>query len=143
MGWKDNGICGKTTHSCTGFVDFDDCVNTVVRYNGSTQYLSIDCFLKASAMSVLTVVQSGVAMTVPIGVWVPAAVLDDEFVSIRRLGALPDRVSPLCGSLPRLHPSNLVDVDLGLWRVLNVDVHQGWVERHCRRSDRQFKQYSL
>lgn len=94
-------------------------------------------------MSVLTVVHSAVAMTIPIGVWVPAAVFDDEFVSIRRLGALPDRVSPLCGSLPRLHPSNLVDVDLGLWRVLNVDVHQGWVKRHWKRSDRQFKQYSL
>lgn len=94
-------------------------------------------------MSVLTVVQSGVAMTVPISLWVPAAMLSDEFMSIRRLGALPDRVSPLCGSLPRLHPSNLVDVDLGLWRVLNVDVHQGWVERHWRGSGRQFKQYSL
>lgn len=113
----------------------------IVCFNDLTQYLSIDCFLKASShMSVLTVVRSGVA--IPSGVGVPAAMVTGGFVPVPRLGALLYRVSPLCGgrSLPRLDPSNLVDVDFGLWRVLNVDVHQGWVERHWRGRDPQFIQ---
>lgn len=119
----------------------------IVCFNDLTQYLSIDCFLKASSnMSILTVVRSGLAMAIPIPicVWVPAAVLTGGFMPVPRLGALLDRVSPLCGgrSLPRLDPSYLVNVDFGLWRVLNVDVHQGWVERHWRRRDSQFIQHS-
>ncbi len=83
-------------------------------------------------MSVLTVVWSGMAMTIPIGLRVPAAMFSDGFVSVSRLRALLNRVSPFRGgrSLSRLHPSYLVDVDFGLWRVLNVDVHQGRVKRH-------------
>lgn len=63
----------------------------MVCFNDFTQYLSIDCFLKASPhMSILMVVQSGVAITIPIGVWVPAAVLGGGFMSIPRLRALLD-----------------------------------------------------
>lgn len=73
----------------------------------------------------------GVAVTIPVSVWVSAAVLAGVFVSVSRLGALLDRVSPLCGgwSLPRLDSSYLVDLDISFWRMLNVDVDQGWVER--------------
>lgn len=40
-----------------------------VYFNDLAHYLSIDCFLKASAhMSVLTIVQSDMAMTISIGV---------------------------------------------------------------------------
>lgn len=92
-------------------------------------------------MSILTVVRSGMSMTIHIHVrvWVSAAMLIGGLMSIPRLGALLHRVSSLCGNwpLPRLDPSYLVDVDFGLWRVLNVDVDQGWVERHWRR-DTQF-----
>lgn len=96
-------------------------------------------------MSVLAVVRSGVAVPVPVpitvtvpvtvGVRVPAAMFTRVFVSIPRLGALLDRVGPLCEawSLPRLDPSYLMDLDLGLWRVLNVDIHQGRVERRWTR----------
>lgn len=93
--------------------------------------LSVDCLLKASSnVSVLTDVRCGVAMAVSIGVRVSAAVLTGVFVSIPRLRALLDRVSTLSGglSLPRLDSSYLVDLDFGLWRMLDVDVHQGWVE---------------
>lgn len=95
-------------------------------------------------MSVLTVVRLDVAIPIPIGVGVPAAMLISGFMSIARLGALLDRVNPICGgrSLPRLNPSYLVDMDFGIWRVLNVYVHQGWVERHWRRRDPQFTHYS-
>lgn len=81
-------------------------------------------------MSILTAVRPGLAMAIPTGMWVPAVMIIGGFMSIPRLGALLDRVSPLCGgrSLPRLDPSYLVDVDFGLWGVMNVDVHQGWVE---------------
>lgn len=95
--------------------------------------LSIDCFLKASSnWSILIVVLSGVAMPIPTGLWMPAVMLTGVFMCIPRLGALLHRVSPIAEgrSLPRLHPSYLVDMDFGVCRVLNVDVHQGWVERH-------------
>lgn len=61
-----------------------------------------------------------------------------------RLGALLDRVSPLCGdgSLARLDPSDLVDADRSLWRVLYVDVHQRRVERHCEQMEAEFRQPS-
>lgn len=74
---------------------------------------------------------SGMAMAVVIGVSVSAMIIGG-FMSIPGLRALLDRVSPFCGGRPltRLDPGYLVDLDLGLWRVLNVDVHQGWVERH-------------
>lgn len=88
-------------------------------------YLSVSGLLKASShVPVLTAVWSDVG--------VPAAVLDDGFLSVPGLGALLDRVSPLRAGQPltRLDPSYLVDVDPGLRRVLNVDVHQGRVERH-------------
>lgn len=112
----------------------------IVCFNDLTQYLSIDCFLKASShMSILTIVWSGMAMAIAIGVYVSATMIIGGFMSIPRLGALLDRVSPICGcwSLPRLDPGYLVDLDLGLWRVLNVDVHQRWVERHWRKGDPQ------
>lgn len=78
------------------------------------------------------VVRSGWVMPVSAGVWVPAAVVIGGFVSIPGLGALLDRVSPICGgrSLSWLDQRDLVDLDFGIWRVLDVDVHQGWVERH-------------
>lgn len=95
-------------------------------------------------MSVLTDVRCGVVMAVSIpgGVRVSAAMLTGVLMSIPRLGALLDRVGPLCApcSLPRLDSGYLVDLNLGIWRVLNVDVHQGWVERSWRR--REFIQYS-
>ncbi len=117
----------------------------IVCFNDFTQYLSVDCFLKASShMSILTVVQSGVAkpMPIPSGVCMPAAMLIGGFMPVPRLGALLDRVSPLCGgrSLPRLDPSYLMDVNFGVRRVLNVDIYQGWVERHWRGRDPQFTQ---
>lgn len=108
------------------------------------QYLSIHCLLKASSnVSVLTDVRCGVAVPVP--VWVFAAVLAGVFVSISGLGALLDRVSPLRGdwSLPGLDSSYLVDLDIGLWRVLNVDIHQGWVERCWRRRDQCRRQFTV
>lgn len=88
-------------------------------------------------MSVLAVVRPDMALTVPIGVRVSAAVLGGRFVRTPRLGALLDRVSPLCGdgSLARLDASDLVDADRSLRRVLYVDVHQGRVERHCKQTE--------
>lgn len=98
--------------------------------------LSVDCLLKASSnMSVLTDVRCGMAVAmavaVSIGVRVSAAVLTGVFLSIPRLRALLDRVGPLSGggSLAWLDSSYLVDLDLSLWRMLDVDIHQGWVER--------------
>lgn len=59
--------------------------------NDLTHYLSIDCFLKASShMSVLTEVRSDMAMTISIGVWVPAAMFSGGVMYIPRLGALLD-----------------------------------------------------
>lgn len=110
----------------------------IVCFNDLTQYLSIICLLKASPdVSVLMVVRSGWVMPVSAGVWVPAAVVIGGFVSIPGLGALLDRVSPICGgrSLSWLDQRDLVDLDFGIWRVLDVDVHQGWVERHWGRRD--------
>ena len=75
----------------------------IVCFNDLTRYLSVDCFLKASShIAVLTVVWSGVVMSIsiPIGVCVPAVVLIGDFMSIPRLGALLDRVSTLCGGRP-------------------------------------------
>lgn len=82
------------------------------------------------------------AVTVSIGVRVSAAVLRGRFMCTPRLGALLDRVSPLCGdgSLARLDTSNLVDADRSLRRVLYVDVHQGRVERHCEQAEAEFTQ---
>lgn len=144
-GWECGG---KTTLPPTGFnigytrwlISAGD--DSGVCFNDLTQYLTVDRFLKASShMSILTVVRSGMSMTIHIHVrvWVSAAMLIGGLMSIPRLGALLHRVSSLCGNwpLPRLDPSYLVDVDFGLWRVLNVDVDQGWVERHWRR-DTQF-----
>lgn len=39
-----------------------------------------------------------------------------------------------------LDASYLVDADFSVWRVLNVDVHQGWVERHWKMTDTQYIQ---
>lgn len=75
-------------------------------------------------MSIVARVWSGdaisISIPIPIGV---------HFMLIAWLGALLYRVSTL-RSLPRLDSSYLVDVDLSLWRVLDVDVNQGWVEGH-------------
>lgn len=93
--------------------------------------LPVDRLLEASSnVSVLTDVRRGVAVAVSIGVRVSAAVLTGVFVSIPRLRALLDRVSAFSGglSLARLDSSDLVDLDLGLRRMLDVDVDQGWVE---------------
>lgn len=78
-------------------------------------------------MSVLTVVRSDVTKVMPVPISIGVC-----FVPIPRLRALLNRVSPLWAgrSLPRLDPSYLVDLDFGLWRVLNVDIYQGWVEGH-------------
>lgn len=115
---------------------FDQRAMTTACLNNLTQYLSINCFLKASShLSVLTGVLPALAVTAD--VYVSAAMISGRVVSIPRLGALLDRVSALCGgrSLTRLDPSDLVDLDLGLTGVLNVDVHQGRVERHWRRRE--------
>lgn len=73
-----------------------------------------------------------IPLVVPLGV--SAVMFAGVFMTISWLGALLDRVSPLCSgwSLTRLDSSYLVDLDLSLWRVLNVDVHQRWVERRLR-----------
>lgn len=105
-------------------------------FNIQKQYLSIDCFLEASPhMSVLMVVRSDVAITVPIGLWMPAVLT--VLVSISGLGALLHGVSSLRGGRPlaRLDSGHLMDVDLSLWRVLNVDIHQRWVEGHWKARD--------
>lgn len=85
-------------------------------------------------MSIVMVRQSAmtIPIPIPIGMWVPGAMFIGVLMSICRLGALLDRVSPLCGSrsLPRLDPSDLVDLNLCLGRVLNVNVHQRRVKRH-------------
>lgn len=93
-------------------------------------------------MSILAVVRPDMAVTVPIGVRVSAAVLRGRFMHTARLRALLDRVSPLCGDGPlaRLDASDLVDADRSLGRVLYVDVHQGRVERHCEQTEAEFTQ---
>lgn len=110
---------------------------------GRTPYLSIHCFLKASSyMFTLRVVRSDRAVTIVTvatimtgvtgvtGVLVSAALFSGWLLHAPWLGALLHRVGPLCDdrSLPRLDTGYLVDLDLGLWRMLNVDIHQGWME---------------
>lgn len=102
-------------------------------FNDLAHYLSINGFLKASPhMSVLMGVWSGMVATIPIGFGMPVAMVIGGLLSIPRLGPLLNRVSSLRDgqSLPRLDPGYLVDLDFCLWRMLDVDVHQGWVERH-------------
>lgn len=120
-------------------------------------YLSVNRLLEApSHISILAVLRTCVAIAVPIGVWVSIATLISGFImvsipvavpmsiSIPGLGALLDGVSPLSGggSLTRSHPSHLVDLNLSLWRVLDMDVHQGRVERNWRKRKTKFVRYS-
>lgn len=110
-----------------------------VYFNDLVHYLSIHCLLKASShVPILMEVRSDRDVTISIDVWVPTAVSSGEFMYIPWLGTLLDWVSPLCGgrSLSRLDTSYLVDADFSLWRVLNVDVHQGRVERCWKRTDK-------
>lgn len=76
-----------------------------------------------------------VDVAIPVVVWLFAAV----FVSIPRLGALLDGVSPVRSGRPlaRLDSGYLMDLDLGLRRMLNMNVHQGRVERHLLIGQRQ------
>lgn len=112
-----------------------------------TPYLSVHCFLEASSymftlrvvrsdVTIVTVVTIGTGVT---GVWVSAALLGGCLLHAPWLGALLHRVGPLCDdrSLSRLDTGYLVDLDLGLGRVLNVDIHQGGMERYWRRTDPQ------
>lgn len=97
-------------------------------------YLSIDRLLKApSHRPVVVVRQSGRAT----GVRVPGALLAGVSASIRRLGALLDRVGSLRRGRPqpRLDPGDLVDLNLGLRRVLDVNVHQRRVKRNWGKRD--------
>lgn len=115
-----------------------------------TPHLSIHCLLKASsymftlrvvrserAVTIVTIATIMTGMTGVTGVWVSAPLLSGWLLHTSWLGALLHRVGPLCDdrSLSRLDTRYLVDLDLGLWRMLNVDIHQGWMERHWRRTD--------
>lgn len=88
-------------------------------------------------MSILTKRSCSVTVPVPLAVAlrVSAVMFARVFMTISWLGALLDRVSPLCRGWPlsRLDPSYLVDLDLSLWRVFNVDIHQRRVERRLRK----------
>lgn len=90
-------------------------------------------------MSILTKRSCSVTVPVPLAVALrlSAVMFAGVFMTISWLGALLDRVSPLCSGWPlsRLDSSYLVDLDLGLWRVLNVDVHQRRMERPCREKE--------
>ena len=58
-------------HNTPGGVDQLVMTVHIVHFNDLTQYLSIDCFLKASShMSVLTAMQSGLAIPIPISIGV-------------------------------------------------------------------------
>lgn len=76
------------------------------------------------------------SVAIPVDAWVSMSIVIGGLMimSTTRLGALLDRVSPLCGgwSLPGLDPGHLVDLNLSLWRVLYVNVNQGRVERNWR-----------
>lgn len=81
--------------------------------------------------------EAGVAVVAGVaGVEVPAALLSSRLVHGPWLGALLDRVGPLWDdrSLSWLDTGHLVDLDLVLRRVLNVDVHQGRMQRYWRRT---------
>lgn len=115
-----------------------------------TPHLSIHRFLKASsyvftlrvvrsdrAVTIVAAVTIVTGMTGVTGVRVSVALLSGWVLHAPWLGALLHRVGPLCDdrSLSRLDTGYLVDLDLGLRRVLNVDIHQGWMERHWRRTE--------
>lgn len=90
----------------------------------------------------VTVVTGMNGMTGVTGVWVSAALLKARLVRAPWLGALLHRVGTLWDdqSLSGLDTGYLVDLDLGLWRVLNVDIHQGRMDRHWRRTDPQLEE---
>lgn len=75
-------------------------------------HLSINCFLETPS-HVSTVMRPVVT--------VPTATAAG--VAVARLRALLDRVCPIC-SLAWFDSSDLMDLDLGFWRVLDVHVHQ-------------------
>lgn len=84
------------------------------------------------AVTIVTVVTIVTGVTSVTGVWVSAALLSGCLLHAPGLGALLHRAGPLSDdrSLSRLDTGYLVDLDLGLGRVLNVDIHQGGMERY-------------
>lgn len=93
-------------------------------------------------VAVVTVVAGVTGVNGVTSVRVPAARLSGWFVHAPWLGALLHRVSPLRHdrSLSRLDTSHLVDLNLSLRRVLNVDIHQGRMERYWKRTDPPLKE---